>query len=502
MAGIKIADFFARIGIKADTKELQNFNGQLNGVVGKLKTFAKALVPAVGAAGLGLLISHTLEAAEGLSHVAESLGLTIEQMSALRIAAGLSGTNVELLEASMQRFNRRLGEAVKGTGPAADDFRRLGIKILDVNGRLLPTLDILPTVADAIQRAGSQAERTAIAFSFFGLQGADLLPFLQKGGKELQNFLKQGQQLTLVTQENIDNAKAFNARLMVLKAVFSQVSLKIKLAIVDAFFPLIKSFEQFIRLNREVIRLRLESFINALSAVFKVLANIIGFVGSVGKAFLDIVNTFPKQFAVITAGVVLLTGAFRRLAIATIAALAPELAIGAAISAVILVVQDLIVYLRGGESVIGDLINSADPKLRALGYTLKFLASGILDFFKLIGYLLDRFIESSEIVIGFLMKVGSAIKNLFGSRKDINIKATQETLSQARNLPSSLPFNNGNKVTQVSNNITVKSNPVINVPPGTSEEQLRTISSYLENRTAQLFSQQLTAALAEAPRVE
>ncbi len=502
MSSIKIADFFARIGIKADTKELQKFSNQLNGMAGKLKAFSGAALAAVGTTGLGLLISHTLEAAEGLSHAAESLGLTIEQINALRIAAGLSGTNVELLEASLQRFNRRLGEAAKGTGPAADEFRRLGIKVLDVQGRLLPTLDILPQVSDAIQRAGSQAERTAIAFSFFGLQGADLLPFLQKGGKELQNFLKQGQQLTLVTQENIESAKAFNARLMVLRAVFSQVSLKIKLAIVDAFLPLIKSFEQWIRLNREVIRLRMESFIKALSAVLKVLATIIGFVGRVGKAFFDIVNTFPKQFATITAGVILLTAAFRRLAVATLAALAPELAIAAAISSVILVVQDLIVYLRGGESVIGDLINSANPKLRALGYTLKFLGEGILGVFKLVGYLLDRFVESVETIHQFLSALGKTIKNIFGSSKDINIKTTQENLSQSRSLPHSLPFNNGNKVTQVSNQITVKSNPVINVPAGTSQEQLRTISSFLETRTAELFSQQLTAALAEAPRVE
>src|SRR5208337_2110031 len=111
MAAIKIADFFARIGIKADTKPLEQFNGQLSGVANKLKTFAKALIPAVGATGLGLLISHTLEAAESLSLASESLGLTVEQMNALRIAAGLSGTNVDLFEASLQRFNRRLGDA-------------------------------------------------------------------------------------------------------------------------------------------------------------------------------------------------------------------------------------------------------------------------------------------------------------------------------------------------------------------------------------------------------
>src|SRR3546814_16883002 len=74
--------------------------------------------------GLTALIKHSIDAADDMSKLARSTGLTTEALSQLSYAADLSG--VENLGDALNKFNKNIGEAAKGSKAQADAFAEIG----------------------------------------------------------------------------------------------------------------------------------------------------------------------------------------------------------------------------------------------------------------------------------------------------------------------------------------------------------------------------------------
>jgi hypothetical protein len=101
-------------------------------------SFKTALVAAVGAGGLGLLISQSLKSIDVLAKTSSRIGTTTDALSKLQYAGELAGIETNTLNMAMQRFVRRTAEAADGTGEAVSAFRKLRIDAEKLqNGRRL-----------------------------------------------------------------------------------------------------------------------------------------------------------------------------------------------------------------------------------------------------------------------------------------------------------------------------------------------------------------------------
>ena len=56
----------------------------------------------------------------------------------------------------------------------------MGVKILDVNGKLRPQTDLLTEVAQALLKMPEGAQRAQAAVTLFGKSGQDLIPILRQ----------------------------------------------------------------------------------------------------------------------------------------------------------------------------------------------------------------------------------------------------------------------------------------------------------------------------------
>lgn len=171
--------------------------GKLSKVFFNFKT---ALVAAVGAGGLGLLVSNSLKATNALAKTASKIGTTTEALSALQYAGQLTGVEVNTMNMALQRFTRRASEAAVGTGEAKGAIRELGIDARQLVR--LPLDERMLVLADAFENVQSEADRLRLAFKLFDSEGAALVNTLGQGRAGLADMLGEARRLGVVMSSN------------------------------------------------------------------------------------------------------------------------------------------------------------------------------------------------------------------------------------------------------------------------------------------------------------
>jgi hypothetical protein len=160
-------------------------------------SFKTALVAAVGAGGLGLLISNSLKATDALAKTAGRIGTTTEALSALQYAGQLTGVEVNTMNMALQRFTRRTAEAAVGTGEAQGALRELRLDARKLTR--LPLDEQMLTLADAFAEAETRGVNPLkIAFKLFDSEGAALVNTLALGRDGLNDLLGESRRLGVV----------------------------------------------------------------------------------------------------------------------------------------------------------------------------------------------------------------------------------------------------------------------------------------------------------------
>ena len=130
------------IQIRAEDKTKAAFR-QINDRTQKLKKsfggLAGAAVSLAGVAGLGALTSKLLTLGDRIGKVSIQTGVSAEKLQAFQFAAEQSGVGAELMNKSLQKLNRNIGEAAEGTGPAAEALDVLGVSALTSSGQIKST---------------------------------------------------------------------------------------------------------------------------------------------------------------------------------------------------------------------------------------------------------------------------------------------------------------------------------------------------------------------------
>ncbi len=196
-------------------------------------SFKTALVAAVGAGGIGLLISNSLKATDALAKTAGKIGTTTEALSALQYAGKLTGVEVNTMNMALQRFTRRASEAAVGTGEAKGAIRELGIDARQLVR--LPLDERMLVLADAFENVQSEADRLRLAFKLFDSEGAALVNTLGQGRAGLADMLGEARRLGVVMSsgaaEGVEDA---NDALTRLQSLFGGVIKQVTAALAPA----------------------------------------------------------------------------------------------------------------------------------------------------------------------------------------------------------------------------------------------------------------------------
>lgn len=189
--------------------------------VGKLAMRFSAMaapVAVVGAAIYGL-VKTTADAGNEFLKLSKQVGVSVEDLSALKYAAEISDTSFDALTTGLGHFSKSITEAGDGTGDAGRYFKAFGISVRDSSGNLKSTRELLLDVADVFSRMPDGPQKTAWAMQLFGKGAKELIPLLNEGKTGINNLMKEAERLGVVfSKEAAEAADRFGDNLMRLKA--------------------------------------------------------------------------------------------------------------------------------------------------------------------------------------------------------------------------------------------------------------------------------------------
>jgi len=182
---------------------------------------------AVATAAVVALTIKVLNLGDNLAKTADKLGVTTEELSALRHAGELAGLTISDIDRSLQFMQRNIAEAADGMSAQADAFKKLGLSIEDVQ-KAGPG-DAMQMIIKGLAGIENQTEKTQIAMDIFGRSGAGLLNLtaegLEKARKEADLFGISMSRQDAKAMENINDSLT-----------------RVKAAITGASIQLVKTF--------------------------------------------------------------------------------------------------------------------------------------------------------------------------------------------------------------------------------------------------------------------
>lgn len=226
-----------RVVLGADTAALEKGLKDAQSGLAKFAKDASAIAAGIGlekiaeklAAALTGALKQGLVEADKLFKMSQSFGVPIDQLSALKHAADLSGVSLESLGKSLGKLSRTMMEAgANPTGEAAKSFQALGISVKNADGSLKSSSQMMTEIAGKFANMKDGAGKTALAIQLFGRAGADLIPLLNLGKTGLQEMITEAQELGIVFDQRTGAAaEAFNDNLTRLKKVFDGIIIKV-----------------------------------------------------------------------------------------------------------------------------------------------------------------------------------------------------------------------------------------------------------------------------------
>lgn len=227
--------------IEAESK-LKTFNSQLkktNAEASKLGQAARsvkafgdnatkagqAMLPISLAAGaldvaLGGLAYKSGVAADDLNTLSKVSGIGTKDLQKYALAADLVDVSVESIAKSQTKMKKSMLSAQKGTGSAADAWKKLGVSVVDSSGHLRDQDEVFQETIKALGEMQNPTERDALAMQLFGKSATELNPLIEDAGETYQRVadIFEKNDLKLIDQDTLNKANEFNDSIDTIKA--------------------------------------------------------------------------------------------------------------------------------------------------------------------------------------------------------------------------------------------------------------------------------------------
>lgn len=247
----------------------RNFGEAKKGVTGFQKTVQKADIDLkkvgrsltlVGSAIVGsvtALVVATSQSASQIDKFSKQTGIAREEMQALGYAAQQEHASIEQLNMGLVRLSRYMLDTSQGTGEARRAFEALGISVIDSEGNLRKSSDVLLEIADRFKDMTNETEISALAMQLFGRSGAEIVPFLRMGREEIEKLGQEARDLGyVIDEESVKKFKILDDQLTAVRAGFAGIGRQMAADVLPAFVELgqgaMDAFKVFNLIPREI----------------------------------------------------------------------------------------------------------------------------------------------------------------------------------------------------------------------------------------------------------
>lgn len=346
------------------------------------ETVAKVTAFFGGAALIGGAVSSYTQEVNAISNMSSMLGMSMEEWQGWQEAAKQTGIDAENLGTRMADLGDWMQDlALHESGPLADAVKDMGVSFTDASGKVVSLEEGMLRLAAATEGMDRQKATSLLTQMGFDEQ---TIPLILKGRKGIEELVRAGKEAAIYSERDRENARKMSEAWNSLTKVWTAASGTLIRILGPAFewmASALSSFSDWVRKNEDSIKVY-------LAAIAGVIA-------------------------------VALTPALWGMATAAWAAIAPFLPFIALIAGLALVIDDLIVYIQGGESALGDfwaIFGTGEEilaRLQAMWEGLKTAIGAVLDIVKaLVGWFAALLSGNLQGMIDQAWKLWEAFKSL------------------------------------------------------------------------------------------
>lgn len=277
------------------------------------------------AQALGEVATKSTEWADDLSTLSAQIGVSTTTLQEWSYAAEFVDVSVQTIQGSMSRLTKVMAEAQNGSVSAKEAFDSLGVSYTNADGSLRSAEDVFYDVIDALGGIDNAAERDATAMSIFGKSAQELNTLIEAGSATFRSYGEEAENLGIIMSEDQVQSLAqmqdsFDKLNNVMDASQNMLS--------AAFAPAISTVANAIA--------EIDPSVLAVVGGFGSLLNVVGSLAPLLQGMAAITQLLSVAKATTAAATVVETGAEAALgatALATNAALLPQIAIAVALMA-------------------------------------------------------------------------------------------------------------------------------------------------------------------------
>lgn len=202
----------------------------------------------LAAVGAGAFLITKSVAAQGdqFAKLSQKTGVSVESLSAYKLAADLAGTSLDGLGMGMKNLAVQMVGAQKGLASAGKPFEELGLSVLTAQGQLKSTEAVMLEVAGKFAVMEDGATKTALAVDLFGKAGMDMIPFLNQGAEGMRQAAEESKKLGLTwTTQTAQAAERFQDNLTRLQGAMQGIKTGIGVSLIPVMDSLTERFTQF-----------------------------------------------------------------------------------------------------------------------------------------------------------------------------------------------------------------------------------------------------------------
>ena len=327
-----INEIISKFSFIGSLQPQEDFNANLQSSIKLMSGMALGIQ--ASAAGMFWWASSVIDSIAPLVDLQREIDVTVGSMQELGYVAGQNGSDLNAVAVSMKNLTEKVQEFEKfGSGSAAEAAAYLGISFRDASGQMKKADVIMDDVRRTMQGM-SDAERLSI-MDKLGIDSS-LLRTMKLTNAEMDSLRSKAKSLGVVTDEDADAVEKFAGTMATMKFAMSGVSQMVAISFAPMMSNLVDGFVETLSANRDWI-------VNGLQWLGTVVTSTAGFLQRMWPVLLGLAAAF----------VVLKIATFG-FGAALAVVFSPVVLIIAAVTAVILVIDDLMVAMNGGQSIIAD----------------------------------------------------------------------------------------------------------------------------------------------------
>ena len=357
--------FFYKVSAVVDRASFESGRKELE----RLEQSGKALAHGLAGAGTALVATAALagNVAQQELKVAKSIGVGSEALNRWKTSASIAGANANGLVSAMSAIENKMQHLKTGTvdiGLA----KNLGMLGLDYgNFAEMDSESRMRAVFNQADQMEDQRLAATLVGDILGQAGRDYYDALKLSGKSLDQQLAEAKQLDFVTEQSRKEASVFSSEIKAVYAAGKSIGAFLGNELGAQLTPIVRQIKQYLITNKEAIQKGITGVAKQTRSVFDGIAGAIGKIAPIVQGLIDRFGGLDQVIVKLAIGfgslkLLQVSGGIVKIvqSINLLKAGIGGLATGLMGGALFLLIDDVLGYFQGKDSITGRIIDNFD----------------------------------------------------------------------------------------------------------------------------------------------